>query len=58
MTDKTIDIVIRVGADEATALLKFLRHVTDREVMHALDNRLDDMKAFEAASEKPRAARS
>jgi hypothetical protein len=48
MTDAPI---ICAGADEAKALLKFLRHVTDLEVMHALDNRLDEMKAFKAACE-------
>jgi hypothetical protein len=56
MTDKPIDIVIRVDAHGAKALLKFLRHVTDLEAIHALDNRLDEVKAFEAASEKPRVA--
>lgn len=58
MAAKPIDIVIRVGADEAIALLKFLRHVTDLEVMHALDIRLDEMKAFESASENPRSRAS
>jgi hypothetical protein len=56
MTDKPIDIVIRVGADEATPLLKFRRHVTDLELMHALDNRRGEMRDFEAASGRPRVA--
>jgi hypothetical protein len=58
MTEKPIDIVIRVGADEAKALLKFLRHVTDLEVMHALDIRLDEMSLRSGIreSEKPRVA--
>ena len=56
MTNKPIDIVIRVGADEAKALVRFLRHVTNLEVMHALDNRLDEMKAFEAGFQKRRVA--
>jgi hypothetical protein len=52
MTDTSIDIAFRPRADEAKALLQFLRRVSDLEIMHALDNRLDEVKAFNAASEK------
>ena len=57
MTNKMeIEVAFRAGADEAKALLRFLRSVSGLEVMYALDNRIDDVQAFKAASEKLHAA--
>jgi hypothetical protein len=51
-----IEIAFRAEADEAKALLRFLRCVSSLEAMDALDNRLDDVQAFKAAREKLNAA--
>jgi hypothetical protein len=44
-----IEIAFRAGADQAKALLWFLRSVSGLEAMYALDNRLDDVQTFKAA---------
>jgi hypothetical protein len=54
MTDDQLKITFRVGADEAAALLKFLRRVLRADIKRALDHSAEDVKAFEAASERLR----
>ena len=56
--DNAIEITFRAGVDEAKALLWFLRCILAVEIMHALDNRVDEVKAFTAVTKSSNAAAS
>ena len=54
MATHQIRITVRLSADEASAMLAFLRHVSPREINWGLDGDGDRVKAVNEASERLR----